>query len=393
MNIHKGYKYRVKVRTRIRQQFIKNAGACRFIWNKILSINEHRYYSGVPRLNYYEAWQRIAWMKQSEEYGWLKDANAESLQQCLMDLEKAYKNLFAGRAAPPTYRKKFLAESFRYPQGFKLNGSTVYLPKIGWVRFFKSRDIQGTVKNVTISRHGKHWYVALQTEQEVDTPVHPAPEKAVGIDLGVATFAALSNGTLHPPLNAYRRCERKKARMHRRLAGKVKYSQNWKKLQGRIAQLDCRIAHCRHDFLHQLSTTITKNHGIICVEDLQVRNMTRSARGTVDEPGSNVAQKAGLNKAILDQGWGMFRRMLEYKQAWTGGEVVAVNPRYTSQECPKCHHVAKANRPQQALFSCVQCGYSYHADIVAAQIILARGLRERQNACATPRASAGIPVL
>lgn len=393
MTIRKGYKYRLKLRPRIRLCFARNAGACRFIWNHILALNERRYLAGVPRLTYYEGWALIAWMKQSDEYGWLQAANAESLQQCLMDLEKAYKNLFAGRAHPPTFRKKFLADSFRYPQGFKVDGSTVYLPKIGWVRFFKSRDWEGTVKNVTVSRHGKQWYVALQTEQDVPEPVHPAPDKAVGIDLGVATFAALSDGALHPPLNAYRRCARKKARMQRRLAGKVKYSQNWKKLQSRIAQLDCRIAHCRHDFLHQLSTTITKNHGIICVENLQVKNMTRSARGTVEEPGRQVAQKAGLNKAILDQGWGMFRRMLEYKQAWNGGEMIAVNPRYTSQECPECHYVSRANRPQQALFSCMKCGYSYHADVVAAQNILARGLRERLNACATPCASAGIPVL
>jgi putative transposase len=390
MTLRKGYKYRLKLRPRIQSHFARNAGACRFIWNHILALNERRYLAGVPRLNYYDAWARIAWMKQSEEYGWLKAANAESLQQCLIDLEKAYKNLFAGRAAPPTYRKKFLADSFRYPQGCKVAGNQVYLPKIGWVRFFKSRDWEGTVKNVTVSRHGKHWYVALQTEQDLPAPVHPAPDHAVGIDLGLATFAALSDGTVHPPLNALRRCATKKARLQRCLALKVKHSQNWKKLQRRLAQLDCRIAHCRQDFLHQLATRITKNHGIICVEDLQVRNMTRSARGTVEHPGTQVAQKAGLNKAILDQGWGMFRRMLEYKQTWMGGEVIAVNPRYTSQECPECHHVSALNRPQQALFSCTRCGYSYHADVVAARNILARGLRERLNACATPLVSAGI---
>jgi putative transposase len=292
MIIRKGYKYRIKIRPRLRQQFSRHAGACRFIWNHILELNERRSLAGVPRLNYYAAWSLVAWMKQSEEYGWLKAANAESLQQCLMDLEKAYKNLFAGRAAPPTSRKKFLADSFRYPQGFNVSGNQVYLPKIGWVRFFKSRDWDGTVKNVTVSRQGQHWFVALQTEQDAPEPVHPAPDRAVGIDLGIATFAALSDGTLHPPLNAYRRCANKKARLQQRLAGKVKYSQNWRKLQGRIAQLDCRIAHGRHDVLHQLSTRITKNHGIIVVEDLQVRHMTRSARGTIEEPGHNVAQKA-----------------------------------------------------------------------------------------------------
>ena len=114
----------------------------------------------------------------------------------------------------------------------------------------------------------------------------------------------------------------------------VKYSQNWKKQQRRIAQLDIRIANCRHDFLHKLSTEISKNHAVICVEDLQVRNMSRSAKGTMEEPGKHVAAKSGLNKAMLDQGWGMFRQMLEYKQAWRGGELLAVPPRYTSQECP-----------------------------------------------------------
>src|SRR5262245_43383567 len=126
------------------------------------------------------------------------------------------------------------------------------------------------------------------------------------------------------------------ARMPRKLAGMVKYSQNWKKQQQRIARLDIRIANCRLDFLHKLSTNTSKNHAVICLEDLQVRNMSKSARGTVEEPGTQVAQKSGLNKAILDQGWGMFRHMLEYKQTWRGGEVIAVSPRLTSQECPEC---------------------------------------------------------
>ena len=172
--------------------------------------------------------------------------------------------------------------------------------------------------------------------------------------------------------------------MQRKLAGMVKYSQNWQKQQHRIAQLDIRIANGRHDFLHKLSTETSKNHAVIVIEDLQVNNMSRSARGTVEEPGRNVAAKSGLNKAILDQGWGTFRRMLEYKQGWRGGAVIAVNPRFTSQTCPECGHVSKANRPQQALFSCEQCGYSYHADVVAARNILAVGHTERLNAC-SPR--------
>jgi IS605 OrfB family transposase len=383
MQIRKGLKYRLKINRGAGAKFVRFAGACRFVWNKILAINEHRYYAGVPRLSYAQACELLAWWKQSEEYGWLKEVHSQVLQQCLKDLERAYTHLFAGRAAPPQYRKKSLADSFRYPQGFKLDGRKVYLPMIGWVDFWHSRDIEGTVKNVTVSRQGQHWYVAFQVEMDLESPVHPATAE-VGIDLGIATFAAFSDGTLHPPLNAYRHAAKKKARMQRKLAGMVKYSQNWKKQQKRIARLDMRIANCRHDFLHKLSTETSKNHAVIVVEDLQIKNMSKSARGTVEEPGRNVAAKAGLNKAILDQGWGIFRCMLAYKQIWRGGEVIAVHPRYTSQTCPDCGHVSKTNRPQQALFSCEQCGYSYHADVVAARNILALGHRERLNAC-SPR--------
>jgi putative transposase len=383
MQIRKGYKYRLKTNGATQAQFVRFAGACRFVWNKLLALNERRYLAGVPRLSYHDAAGLLTLWRQSEEYGWLNTVHSQVLQQCLIDLERAYTNLFAGRAAPPHYRKKLRSDSFRYPQGFKVDGRKVYLPKIGWAEFWYSRVIEGTVKNVTVSRQGKHWFVALQVEMNVPDPIHPATTE-IGIDLGIVTFAAFSDGRLYPPLNAYRRVERKKARMQRTLARMVQYSQNWKKQQQRIAKLDVRIANCRHDFLHKLSTETSNNHAVIVLEDLQVRHMSRSARGTVDEPGRHVAHKAGLNKAILDQGWGTFRRMLEYKQVWRGGEVIAVDPRYTSQTCPHCGHVSAQNRPQQALFSCAECGYSYHADVVAAINILAVGHTERLNAC-SPR--------
>ena len=144
--------------------------------------------------------------------------------------------------------------------------------------------------------------------------------------------------------------------------------------------------------MHQHSTTISQNHAVIVVEDLKVSNMSKSAKGTVDEPGKKVAQKSGLNKAILDQGWGMFRTMLEYKQLWRGGMVIAVPPAYTSQRCAECGHVSPENRVVQALFSCVACGHTDHADVNAARNILAAGLAESLNACG-PHGASGIPVL
>lgn len=131
----------------------------------------------------------------------------------------------------------------------------------------------------------------------------------------------------------------------------------------------------RADFLHKTSTDISKNHAMIVIEDLNVSAMSKSARGTVDQPGKQVRQKSGLNRSILDQGWGEFRRQLEYKQNWLGGWVMAVPAHHTSQTCPCCGHVSKENRLTQSSFVCVECGFAENADVVGALNILERGMQ------------------
>ena len=210
MQIRKGYKYRLKTNRRTGSKFVRFAGACRFVWNKILSINEHRYFAGVPRLSYAEACSWWPGGSRARNTAGCKEVHSQVLQQCLKDLERAYANLFAGRTAPPRYRKKFLADSFRYPQGFKLDGRQVYLPMIGWVEFWDSRPIEGTIKNVTVSRQGQHWFVALQVELDVPAPVHPATAE-VGIDLGIATFAAFSDGDAASPAQRLPACRKEES--------------------------------------------------------------------------------------------------------------------------------------------------------------------------------------
>jgi putative transposase len=135
------------------------------------------------------------------------------------------------------------------------------------------------------------------------------------------------------------------------------------------------IADVRRDFLHKVTTTISQNHAMVCIEDLQVRNMSKSAAGSSDTPRVHVKAKSGLNKSILDQGWFEFRRQLEYKLGWHGGEVIAVPPRNTSRTCPCCGHVSAENRRTQAQFVCVACGYENNADLVGAISILSRGMQ------------------
>jgi putative transposase len=174
-------------------------------------------------------------------------------------------------------------------------------------------------------------------------------------------------------VNSFRKAEKKLVCEQRKLSRKIKGSQNWHKQKAVVARLHIRIADIRNDYLHKCSTTISKNHALVVLEDLKVSNMSASAKGSIENPGRNVKAKSGMNKAILDQGWHEFRRMLEYKLLWRGGKVVTISPRYTSQTCPQCDHVCPDNRKTQHVFRCMVCGYTENADLVAAMNILAAG--------------------
>ena len=174
-------------------------------------------------------------------------------------------------------------------------------------------------------------------------------------------------------VNSFKQKQTRLARYQRALARKIKFSRHWKKQKGKITQLHSTIANIRRDTLHKTTTTISQNHATVCIEDLQISHMSKRAKGTIETKGRNVKAKSGLNRSILDQGWFEFRRQLEYKQAWAGGQVIAVNPRNTSRTCPCCHHIAKENRLTQSKFECVECGYSDNADLVGAINLLAAG--------------------
>jgi putative transposase len=158
------------------------------------------------------------------------------------------------------------------------------------------------------------------------------------------------------------------------MSRKKKFSRNWKKARTRVQQIHVNIANARRDFLHKASTAISKNHAIVCVEDLQVRNMSGSAAGSVENPGRSVRAKSGLNRPILDQGWAESRRQLEYKLAWNGGPLITVSPINASRTCPECECISKCNRKTQAAFCCVVCGYEANADLVGAINVRRAGL-------------------
>jgi putative transposase len=240
------------------------------------------------------------------------------------------------------------------------------------MRYINSRVIEGIPHNVTVKRDGIHWYVIIQTEIEIDGPVHESKSE-IGIDMGIAQFATLSDGVVIPPIKSFTRHEARLKKEQRKLSRKVKYSNNWKKQVKKVQKCHKRIRDVRNDYLQKTTTEISKSHAIIVIEDLKVSNMSKSASGTKEKPGKKVKAKAGLNKAILDQGWSEFRRQLEYKQLWRGGKVITVNPQYTSQKCSKCGSISPENRKTQKQFACVTCEYEENADLNAAKNILAAG--------------------
>ena len=353
------------------------AGACRFVFNKSLAWQKEQYASDPTiRFSYTVLANLLPLWKQDPNLAWLKESPSQTLQQTLKDLERAYINFFSKRAGFPRFKKKGQSDSYRYPQGCKLDqgNSRIFLPKLGWMRYRNSREVLGEVKHVTVTHSCAKWFVSIQTEREVEPSLPPATT-AIGIDVGVVRFATMSDGSHIEPINSFKKHQERLARYQRRMSRKVKFSNNWKKAKTKIQRIHRTIAHARKDYLHKITTTISQNHALVCIEDLQVRNMSRSSKGNREEHGKMVKQKSGLNRAILDQGWGEFRRQLGYKMTWRGGILLTVPAHNTSRTCPCCSHVSKDNRKTQAKFECVECGYENHADLVGAINILERGHR------------------
>ncbi|VAW49105.1 Mobile element protein [hydrothermal vent metagenome] len=374
MNIRKAYKFKLKTTDGIEQKFNIFSGHTRFVWNKVLAMSITRLENKQNIFWYNESAHWLTLWKQSEDYGFLKECHSQVLQQKLKDLDKAFKDCFDKKQPLkrlPRFKKKHQSNSIRFPAGFKFDNRRVYLPKIGWVGFFKSQDIVGTLKNVTISKGANGWFMSVQVETTVIAKSKATT--AIGVDLGVKQFVTCSDGLVVAPVNSGRANKTKLAKLQRNLARKVKFSNNWRKQKLKITKLHSKIKNTRHDFLHKTSNELSKNHAIIFVEDLKISNMSKSAKGDLENPGRNVKAKSGLNRVILEQAWSEFVRQLEYKSQWQGNEVHKVNPKYTSQKCSCCGYTDKANRKTQEFFNCLVCNHEENADINASKNILAAG--------------------
>jgi putative transposase len=287
---------------------------------------------------------------------------------------QAMANFFAGTHRRPRWRKAGRDEGFRVVhlkpgdvRRLNRNTGQVRLPKAGWVRFRWSRAVPEDVKSFRVTRdRAGRWHVAFAA---VPDPVDgPGTGEVVGIDRGVAISAAMSTGEMLTVPGLSAREQWRLRHLERKLAKAKRRSNRRSRVKRAIAKLKARETDRRKDWCEKVSTDIARRFDVIRVEDLKIANMTRSAKGTVDAPGRNVAAKAGLNRGISRSGWGFLVRRLEQKAP---GRVEKIPPAFTSQQCSACRHVAGESRESQARFQCRACGYAANADVNAAKNIAA----------------------
>jgi putative transposase len=345
----------------------------RYVWN--LAVEQQSWYGSAGRTT------APGWVAQSAQLTearadnpWLAAGSQMVQQQALRDFGQAMANFFAGTHRKPAWRKARRDEGFRIvavkPERIRRlsrNAGEVWVPKVGWVRFRLSRPVPEGVKSyrVTLDTAGR-WHVAFAA---VPDPVPgPGTGEVVGADRGVAVSAALSTAEM---LSVARLSPARRARLvllQRKLARAKRGSNRRARTRTAIARIKASEADVCKDWCEKTSTGLARRFDVICAEDLSITNMTRTAKGTIAEPGTNVRQKSGPNREIRRSGWGLLVRRLEDKAP---GRVQKVNPAYTSQTCSQCRTTDREARESQAVFRCRTCGYRGNADTNAARNIAA----------------------
>ncbi|MEG4917855.1 transposase [Microcoleus sp. B7-D4] len=331
---------------------------------------------------------------------WFAGIDSTVLQQNVKRLDTAYKNFFEGRGFPK-FKNRSNFTSFTFAMGVKIQGSKIYLPKLGWMRFHNSRTIPNgfTIKACAVRKRQNGWYVSIRIEDKSvpDYTTKPLENvvKVIGCDLGIAKLVHLSDGSQikNPKFSTTRKAKRTLKIRQRRVSQKVKGSKNRKKAAKKLGLFHQKISDKRQAYQWKVANQIvSRNVDVIALEDLNVSGMMRRCRTKVDEETGRFlkngqSRKKGLNRSISDASWGELILKIEYLAAKQGKVVIKVNPKYSSQECRNCGHRDKSNRDGEK-FICTECGYHEHADIGAAKTIRDRALNLVRGDSAKPGISA-----
>jgi putative transposase len=361
---------------------------CRELYNAALAERKEAYRMAGKSITYYEQKRDLPEIKAElrEEY---QQIHSQVLQDVLLRLKRAFDAFFrrvenGEEPGYPRFQGRNRYNSFTYPQGgYSLtHDSRLCLSKIGSIKITLHRPLEGTIKTCTVKYEAGQWYAVFSCEVAQPEPLPPV-ESEVGIDLGVSHFAALSDGTFIENPRHYRRAQKKLENLQQALSRKKRGSHRREKARKAVAKTHRKIANQRRDFHHKQSKQLVQEHQTIVFEELEITNISKSANPKQDENGTylpnGAAAKSGLNKSILDAGWGQFQQIVTHKAACAGRTVLKVNPRYTSQVCSQCGTVRKKDLSER-WHSC-ECGAELDRDTNAAINILRVGRTQRGATC------------
>lgn len=362
----KAFKYELNPNEEQRVALSKHFGCSRFIYNWGLNEKSKAYKETGENISCFDLIKRVTLLKKEQETIWLSEVHSQTLQMSLRNLDNAFTNFFNKRASFPKFKSKHQHQSFQYSQRVKVSGNKVFLPKIGWFHFFKSRDCFGAIKTVTVSATptGKY-FVSILCDTGLVRPEKKERKKetAIGVDLGIKVFAYTSEGQVFENQKHLIKSLKKLRVEQRSLARKKKGSKRKECQRIKVAQVHERVTNQRNDFLHKTSTELVKKYDTICLEDLNVSGMITNRK---------------LSKHIHGAGWRTFRAMVEYKCDWHGKNFVTIG-RFepSSKTCNHCGHINKGLKLSDRNWTCSNCQRTVERDFNAALNIKDFGLGTR----------------
>ena len=389
--VRKVFRYRIYPTRAQQQRLLAWEDALRFLWNIALEqwLMCSRSWGQTTVVNKDSSWTNV-WHRPNlaqqrnelrdliRELPWLADLPFAACDEVLQDLNRSWEIHLKGGGGRPTFKSKRRgdAPSFRANSASQVRVfcDRVVLPKIGKLRMRMHRPLEGKARSCTVVREIDQWFAAINCEVEL-APVSSQAGATVALDRGVVVGVADSDGRLIEMPRPRKAMETDLRRAARRVERHERGSKRQQKARARLAKLHRRIARVRRDGpdgTHRLSRFYADRYATVVVEKLHTKNMTRSASGSVEQPGVAVRAKAGLNRSILDMGWASFAAKIRYKLAWKGGSLLEVPAAYSSQTCAECGVVDPASRPTRDAFVCASCGHTAHADTNAAKVLLTR---------------------
>ena len=376
---YRGVEYRLFPGSRSNARKLSGiAGACRFVWNHFLAKNKEEYElakkngAKKPSTSFFSLGKEFTQLR--KEIDWMQEYSFKIVRHTLKYQADAWQGFYKGVRKHPRFHSKYgKRPSFTIPEDVKIKDGQLLIPKVGWMRIRRKggkpypdgKPVKATVKKV-----GRRWRVSVI--YEIDTQERTANGVAVGVDLNTYNVAC-THSTGEQEMLDIPKPDRKEIRIRRyqrKLARQQKGSNRRRVTKQKIAKWKRKQKNARKNAAHHRSKTLASKAETLVREDLNIKGMTKSAKGTVENPGKNVTAKAELNRVIQNAGWGRFNQYCDYKFR----NVVEVDARYTSQRCSVCGHTSKDNRKTQSKFKCMACGHADHADLNASANILASGI-------------------